>query len=195
MQTQFISDLSSIHGVRQILLVGEDEKQRIPELVLVQHPLQLLAGLNDTVTIVAVDDEDDALCVLEVMPPQRPDLVLSAHVPHGELDVLVFDSLDIEAYISCEHQHADSWHSRIGCWEDAPMVGMVVTISPSFSLYKIVVFPAASKPTIRILISFLPQRRSNNFENVRPILAGCEGGEGVRGGVQRGKCGRTNLVS
>lgn len=28
-----------------------------------------------------------------------------------------------------------------------PMVGMVVTISPSFSLYKIVVFPAASKPT------------------------------------------------
>jgi len=28
-----------------------------------------------------------------------------------------------------------------------PMVGMVVTISPSFNLYKIVVFPAASKPT------------------------------------------------
>ena len=28
-----------------------------------------------------------------------------------------------------------------------PMVGMVVTISPSFNLYKIVVFPAASRPT------------------------------------------------
>ena len=27
------------------------------------------------------------------------------------------------------------------------MVGMVVTISPSFNLYKIVVFPAASRPT------------------------------------------------
>lgn len=27
------------------------------------------------------------------------------------------------------------------------MVGMVVTISPNFSLYRIVVFPAASKPT------------------------------------------------
>ena len=27
------------------------------------------------------------------------------------------------------------------------MVGMVVTISPSFNLYKIVVFPAASSPT------------------------------------------------
>lgn len=28
-----------------------------------------------------------------------------------------------------------------------PIVGIVVTISPSFNLYKIVVFPAASSPT------------------------------------------------
>ena len=28
-----------------------------------------------------------------------------------------------------------------------PIVGIVVTISPSFNLYKIVVFPAASNPT------------------------------------------------
>lgn len=53
----------------------------------------------------------------------------------------------------------------------APMVGMVVTISPSLSLYRMVVFPAASRPTIKILISFLPQRRSKSLENVRPILA------------------------
>lgn len=52
-----------------------------------------------------------------------------------------------------------------------PIVGIVVTISPSLSLYRIVVFPAASSPTIRIRISFLPHRRSNSFENVRPILA------------------------
>lgn len=42
------------------------------------------------------------------------------------------------------------------CKDDSPMVGIVVTISPSLSLYKMVVFPAASSPTIRILISFLP---------------------------------------
>lgn len=29
----------------------------------------------------------------------------------------------------------------------SPMVGIVVTISPSFSLYRIVVLPAASSPT------------------------------------------------
>lgn len=32
------------------------------------------------------------------MPPQRPDLVLSSHIPDVELDILVRDGLDVEAY-------------------------------------------------------------------------------------------------
>lgn len=80
----------------QILLVGEDKEDGIPQLVLVEHALQLLTGLDDTVTIVAVDDEDDTLGVLEVMSPQRSDLVLTTDIPHGELDVLVLDRLDVE---------------------------------------------------------------------------------------------------
>ena len=97
-QTKLIGDLSRVHGIGQILLVREDEQQGVPQLVLIQHPLQLLTGLNDTVTIVAVDDEDDALGVLEVMPPQRSNLVLSTDIPHGELNVLVFDRLDVETW-------------------------------------------------------------------------------------------------
>jgi hypothetical protein len=80
----------------QILLVGKDQEKSIPQLVLVQHALELLTGLNNTVAIVAVDDEDDTLGVLEVMPPQRADLVLTTDIPHSELDVLVLDSLDVE---------------------------------------------------------------------------------------------------
>jgi hypothetical protein len=38
-------------------------------------------------------------------------------------------------------------------------------------LYRMVVFPAASRPTMRILISFVPHRRSNSLEKVRPMLA------------------------
>ena len=37
-----------------------------------------------------------------------------------------------------------------------PIVGMEWTTSPNFNLYKMVVFPAASNPTIKIRISFLP---------------------------------------
>ena len=96
MQAKLVGNLSRIHGVGQILLVGEDQEQRIPKLVLVQHSLQLFTGFDDTVTIVAVDHEDDALSVLEVMPPQRPNLILSTHIPHGELNVLVLDRLNVE---------------------------------------------------------------------------------------------------
>jgi hypothetical protein len=80
----------------QILLVGEDQEESVPQLVLVQHALELLARLNNTVAIVAVDDEDDTLGVLEVMPPERTNLVLTANIPHSELNVLVLDGLDVE---------------------------------------------------------------------------------------------------
>ena len=85
-----------VASYRQILLVGEDQEEGITELVLVQHALQFLTGLDDTIAIVAVDDENDALSVLEVMSPQRTDLVLTTDVPNGELNVLVLDRLDIE---------------------------------------------------------------------------------------------------
>lgn len=83
---------------RQILLVGKDQQDGISQLILIQHALEFLSGLNNTLAIVAVDDEDDTLGVLEVMSPQRSDLVLATDIPHGELDVLVLDSLDVEAF-------------------------------------------------------------------------------------------------
>ena len=56
-----------------------------------------------------------------------------------------------------------------------PIVGMVVTISPSLSLYRMVVLPAASRPTIRIRISFLPHILSKSFEILIPISPVKEG--------------------
>ena len=60
--------------------------------------------------------------------------------------------------------------SLIMMTELVPMVGIVVTISPSLSLYKMVVLPAASRPTIRMRISFLAKSRLNSFVNVSPIM-------------------------
>ena len=54
-------DLGSGHRLRKILLVGEDEHNRVPELILVQHAVQLLLGVIDTVAIVRVHHEDQAL--------------------------------------------------------------------------------------------------------------------------------------
>lgn len=97
-ETELIGDLSSVHGVRKILLVGENEEESIAKFVFVQHPLKLLTSFRHTLTIVRVNDEDDALSVLEIMPPQGTDLVLTSYIPDGERDVLVLNSLDIESY-------------------------------------------------------------------------------------------------
>jgi hypothetical protein len=115
-KTKLVSDLCGVHGILQsvllafatlmvvrletywqILFVRKDKEERLAELVFVQHALQLLTSLDYTVAIVAVNDEDDTLGVLEVMSPERSDLILSADIPHGELNVLVLDGLDVEA--------------------------------------------------------------------------------------------------
>jgi len=82
---------------RKILLVGEDQEESITQLVLVQHALQFLPSLNHTISVVGVDDEDDTLGILEVVSPQRTNLVLSTDIPHCELNVLVLDCLNVEA--------------------------------------------------------------------------------------------------
>jgi hypothetical protein len=111
-KAEVVCNLRSVHRIRQVLLVRENEEEGIAELVLVEHPLQLLTGLRPTFPIITIDDEDNALGVLEVfsgvrpakgrdktghtMFPQRTTLALSTDVPHGEGNVLVFNSLDVE---------------------------------------------------------------------------------------------------
>jgi len=127
---QGVSNHSQTHKIQNYLLVGENEQKGFPELVLVEHALELIAGFTDTVAIVRVDDEDDALGVLEVVAPEGADLVLTTDIPYCERDVLVLDSLDVEA---CALGGGGGW-SKAKQGTTLPMVGMVVTISPSLSL-------------------------------------------------------------
>ena len=82
-----------------------------------EHSVQLGLGGIDALAVIAVDDEDETLRVLnvpvsssvvhgegeqqvtdgEVVAPEWPDLVLTADVPHRERDVLVLDRLDVES--------------------------------------------------------------------------------------------------
>lgn len=66
MESKLIGDFCCIHCIGQILLVGEDKKKSITELVFVQHSLQFLTGLGHTLSVVRVDDENNTLRVLEV---------------------------------------------------------------------------------------------------------------------------------
>lgn len=59
--------------------------------------MELFAVLVNSLSIVGVDDVDEALGVGVVVSPQKSDLVLTTDIPNVERDVLVLDSLDVEA--------------------------------------------------------------------------------------------------
>mmetsp|Transcript_123679 Transcript_123679/g.346365 ORF Transcript_123679/g.346365 Transcript_123679/m.346365 type:complete len:267 (+) Transcript_123679:81-881(+) len=96
-EPQLLSDLRRRHGVGEVLLVREDEQHRLAHLLLAQHFRELLPGVLDSVAVAAVDHVDQPVCALVIVAPQLPDLVLAAHVPHGEAQVLVLHRLDVEA--------------------------------------------------------------------------------------------------
>lgn len=58
--------------------------------------MKFLLGLVDTVTVLAVDNEDETLGTGVIMPPERTNLILSSNIPDIEFDVLVRDRLDVE---------------------------------------------------------------------------------------------------
>jgi len=78
MQTKLVRDLSSVHGVRQVLLVGKDKQDGLTKLILIQHAVELIAGLANAITIVRVNNKYHALGVLVVVAPERADLVLTS---------------------------------------------------------------------------------------------------------------------
>jgi hypothetical protein len=65
-KAELVGDFCCVHGVGKILLVGEDEEECVAEFVFVEHALEFLACFADTLSVIGVDHEDDALGVLEV---------------------------------------------------------------------------------------------------------------------------------
>lgn len=181
-------------------------------------------------TLILIVFSSHTLSVLEVVPPKRPDFVLTTNIPNCETDILILYRFYIKTCMwkeekitiklghyrhkfnphtkkqsrSCEHGNVEmrrkelcaTWCTRSNCEKNVknqdskhcqkqitdvkkkkknmssavPIVGMVVTISPSLSLYRMVVLPAASRPTMRILISFFPNKPLNRFAKTFPML-------------------------
>jgi len=56
------------------IIVHSTASSNTLQFYLVQHPVELISGLNNTLSVVAVYNKNEALGVLEVVPPQGPDL-------------------------------------------------------------------------------------------------------------------------
>ena len=83
--------------MRNILLIRKHKQQRILHLAILYYALQLPHRLVQARLVIAVHHEDQALRAGEVMPPERSDLVLPAHIPDIEFGVLVGHGLDVES--------------------------------------------------------------------------------------------------
>lgn len=60
--------------------------------------MKFLFRLFDPFAVLTVHDKNEALCPCIVVPPQRPDLILSTNIPDIESDVLIRYGLDVEAH-------------------------------------------------------------------------------------------------
>lgn len=69
-----IDSLAAAQMFYKCVINGVSPHQSSQASYLVEHSVQLIACLTNTVAIVAVHHEDETLGVLEVMPPQRTDL-------------------------------------------------------------------------------------------------------------------------
>lgn len=136
-----------------ILLVGKHQQESILHFAIIDDLVKLRASLLHTVSVTGVDDEDQALCAGVVVPPQRADLVLATDIPHIEFHVLVGDALDVKAdggnsgdILVAQFQFVENR------WQTLASSTMQMQREDS-----LLVFPAASKPSIRMRISFVPK--------------------------------------
>jgi len=66
--------------MRQIDLIGENEQNRKPHLVVQHHLVQLFRCLAHAVAVVGIDHVDESLRPCVVMSPQWPNTVLAANI-------------------------------------------------------------------------------------------------------------------
>ena len=88
MQAQFIGHFSGRHGIRKILFVGKNEENGFFQFILIEHSMKFVPGSINTISIVWINNENQPLCILIVVSPQRSNLILTSYIPHGETNIL-----------------------------------------------------------------------------------------------------------
>ena len=77
----------------QILLVGQDEHRGMAQIVVGEQGVQCFCRFAQSMGVIRVNHENQALRAVIVLPPQRP---LATNVPHCKANVAVLDRFDVE---------------------------------------------------------------------------------------------------
>ena len=87
-QVEVFRNFCRTHCIWEILFIREHEQPRLPQLLVLDHPVQFLLGDGEPFPVRAVHHEDDDLRVGVVGAPGGANGVLPADVPHYELGVV-----------------------------------------------------------------------------------------------------------
>ena len=71
----------------------------LKDIFALEKYLELLLGLFKSLCIRGVDDIDENVGVVKVIPPVRSDLSLAAYVPNIQPEARCLDGLDVEALV------------------------------------------------------------------------------------------------
>lgn len=170
--------LSHRHGRVEILLIGQHDKDGLLQLFLLnarqitsmtpiekaanylQHGNQLCLGNTDTIFVARVDNIYYCIGIGVITTPVWPDASLTTEIPNLKFKIFIRYLLYVESNRCKENSIRELKQSKIitTSSNQANVLGMVVTTSPTWSRYRMVVFPAPSRPRINILISRDPSR-------------------------------------
>jgi len=101
-------------GVLAQVLAGAEEaaggkwgmwRTYIGEALLVHELLELDASLLNTAGISTINNVDKSIRLIVVVPPVRPDGLLSSDIPHVEFEAIAHERLDVETL--CGHNGVD----------------------------------------------------------------------------------------
>ena len=95
-------------GTGRVDLVAKDEEGHFGELLDREERVELGARLGESLVVLRVDEEDDAVHLGEVVLPQTTCLLVSAEIVRGELDLA-----DREFFRGCVRY--SGWQKRESC--------------------------------------------------------------------------------
>ncbi len=181
--------------ILEVLFICKNENDCISHFTIVNDPMEFLPSFVNPISVCTVHDKYQPLCASVIVSPQWADLILPTNILQKWF-IFQLLSLGIVIGIQIASKKESNLTQTLNLTflyvtvsTLNPTVGIVVTDCPNFSLYNIavkkeyneniklvirydmkflisLVFPAASRPSMSILISLFP----NIFDSIFPIF-------------------------
>lgn len=97
-QTKVLAHLGRRHGSLQVLFIGKDKQSTVPHQRILNDRFEFACRSPNPLAVQRIHHIDQTVGVVEIVPPKWSQLLLTTHIPHRELHVLVLYLLYVESW-------------------------------------------------------------------------------------------------